>query len=226
VVGSLLGACGRAVTADSKLAPLPDAHGGGANSGRSTSAAGMDAGGRGTSIKNCTRVTSLPARGAPCTGDAGTDEGASICDNRGDRCVCVGGSWLCSTGCSRSKPPVPGTACEEGSACTYPGTGVTCACAGSSWTCIGGEGCPADAPMTGNVCEKATGSACDYPGEPHFACACLAAGSQSRWACITLARCPPTEPAFPAICDRGPALCTYGNTRCACLRSGGPWLCV
>jgi hypothetical protein len=167
-------------------------------------------------------VASLPTRATACA----ADDGESRYDGRGGRCLCAGGIWFCNDACSRSTPPLPGTACDQGSACVYPADGVTCACVASTWICLARDACPSRVPMTGNACDGMTGVACDYPGPAHLACACLAAGAGSRWTCLSLSSCPATQPAYPATCDTGPTICSYGSTRCGCLRSGGPWLCV
>jgi hypothetical protein len=211
-IGALLGACSGAMQGTARS---------GSNTGGS-SAGGTETGGQPADGRSGQggALAALPTRATACT------DGESRDDGKGGRCLCGGGIWFCNDTCNRTTAPAPGTACEQGSACVYPADGVTCACVVSTWICLARDACPPRIPMTGNACDGMTGLACDYPGQVHLACACLAAGAGSRWTCLSLSSCPVTQPAYPATCDTGPTICSYGSTRCGCLRSGSPWLCV
>jgi hypothetical protein len=62
-------------------------------------------------------------------------------------------------------------------------------------------------------------------------CACMAdpdGGSGSTWTCVVSAACPPAQPPYnlTQTCV-GPAICTYGSTRCGCLyrTTTSSWVC-
>jgi hypothetical protein len=164
-------------------------------------------------------------RASTCAGDAAVSDGEARSDGKGGRCVCAGGTWFCNDTCHPT-PPAAGTACDPGSACTYPAEGVTCACVGPTWVCLSHDACPSRVPTTGSACDGMTGLACDYPGSMHLGCACLSEGRGPRWTCLALAGCPVAKPEYRATCDAGPALCIFGSSRCGCLRPGGRWFCV
>jgi hypothetical protein len=167
----------------------------------------------------CTSVTTLPPVGTSCS-----KAGEAECDAAGQRCVCAG-SWYCNTACNPTLPPTPDTACSTGLACNYPGAGVACSCVNSRWVCLGGKTCPAAEPLTGDACNGLSGQVCDYPGSPHYGCACLAASTGAVWTCVQLNPCPALQPVYPTTCP-GLALCSYGGTQCGCLQAGTPWTCV
>ena len=199
--------------------------GGSAMAGGGSSANGGNAGSAGTSnVPVCVTVSTLPQQYTACS-----TVGESQCLQNGNRCVCERGVWYCNANCSNIPQPTPNGDCSNnrGAACVY-ASGVSCACVSNRWMCIGASGCPTSAPITGNACNNLTGQACDYPGSPHLACACTAnadAGTGSTWTCIASAVCPATQPAYPTTCD-GAAICSYGNTKCACVQAGTYWLCL
>ena len=187
---------------------------------------GAPTGGR-ASVPVCATVESLPTINTACT-----TEGESQCDPSGNQCVCQRQRWLCNTICASTYPtePTPDSECIAGAACSYP-SGVSCACFASRWVCTGRSDCPADVPMTGNACNGLIRRACDYPNsDPHYACGCPPnyrdASADPTWVCITLAACPTTQPAHDlnTTCQ-GPAICSYGSTRCGCWQGGVPWVC-
>jgi hypothetical protein len=199
-----------------------------ATGGAAPATGGTATGGTGPAI--CRTVATLPVQATACTGDAGSYDGDSVCDASGNRCICARGIWYCGGTCASKypTPPVPNSACAQGTACNYPAQGTGCACVAGKWMCIGGNSCPTAAPMTGDACDQLTGMACDYPGTNHFACACTAnadAGAGSSWTCVVSARCPATQPTFPSSCP-GAAICAYGSTQCACLQNGSTWMCL
>jgi hypothetical protein len=187
---------------------------------------GGTATGGGAAIPVCETVSTLPAMGTACA-----TVGQSQCLANGDRCLCSRGVWYCNTSCAPT-PPTLDSACSRGAACTY-SSGEACACINLRWMCVGASGCPANLPMTGLDCTGSTGIACDYPNANpalHMACACTGgfdAGVASTWTCIQSAACPATQPPYSlsATCP-GTAICSYGNTHCACLATGAPWICL
>jgi hypothetical protein len=173
-------------------------------------------------IPVCETVSVLPAMGTECS-----TAGQSQCLPTGDRCICERGIWYCNTSCDAT-PPAPDSACARGAACSY-GSGESCACVNLRWMCIGESGCPSDVPGTGEDCSGLTGTACDYPGAVHLACVCIGGADpsvSSTWTCLVSGDCPATQPTYnPGDACSAVAICTYGNTHCACL-PGAPWICV
>jgi hypothetical protein len=212
------------------------ATGGQATGGTPAATGGTPAatGGASTGPAICRTVTTLPTQASLCTGTGGSYDGDSVCDANGNRCVCARNIWYCNNTCATAYPNPPTTNgdCTKGTACNYPATGAGCACVNSKWMCIGGTGCPASLPMTGQTCNDSTGAACDYPNSTaslHMVCACTPnadAGSGSTWTCYQSALCPDTQPPFPTGNCSGAAVCTYGTTHCACMQAGSTWVCI
>jgi hypothetical protein len=218
-----------------------DAGAGGTATGGTTvmggRATGGTASGGGASTCIGTTVATLPALGS-CCGNLSTCPGTlamgtSLCDADGNQCVCRRGTWYCNTSCASTYPtePAPNSACIHGAACNYP-SGVSCACVYDSWSCMGGSGCPATAPLTGEACNGLNGLACDYPHEPapvpHLTCLCISnadASTGSTWTCA-VSDCPATQPPYsPAdSCSRTFAFCSYGSAQCTCWMDD-PWIC-
>jgi hypothetical protein len=199
---------------------------GGKATGGTTANTGGSATGGAASACIGNPVSTLPVMGTACS-----TVGDSQCDPSGGRCVCERGIWYCNTECASNYPtqPTPNSACHRGAACTYGAAG--CACVSLQWMCVGTSACPATSPLTGAACSSLN-IACDYPdADPrlHFVCYCSggADGGTPNWTCAQSAACPATQPPLGSTTGcTGLAVCTYGNTHCACTQGGDPWVCI